>query len=127
LTGIAAKRKCHILYENRRNMTIKERLLALKQSLHALYFAYKRKDVSTAVKMLLMLMVIYMLSPIDLIPDFIPVLGCLDDVIILPVLMYFALKLIPEEIMAECWREAADLWKRGKPKKWYYATPVIMI
>jgi uncharacterized membrane protein YkvA (DUF1232 family) len=108
-------------------MTIKERLLELKQSLPALYFAYKRKDVSIAAKMLLLFIVIYMLSPIDLIPDFIPVLGYLDDVIILPVLIYFALKLIPEEIMAECGREAAGLWKGGKPKKWYYAMPVIMV
>jgi uncharacterized membrane protein YkvA (DUF1232 family) len=108
-------------------MTIKDRLLELKQLLPALYFASKRRDVSIAAKMLLALIVVYALSPIDLIPDFIPVLGHLDDVIILPVLIYFALKLIPEEIMVECKREAAGLWEGGKSRKWYCAIPVIMI
>jgi uncharacterized membrane protein YkvA (DUF1232 family) len=93
----------------------------------ALYFAYRRKDVSIGAKILLLVIVGYALSPIDLIPDFIPVLGYLDDILILSGLICLALKLIPPEIMAECKEAAAGLWKDGKPKKWYYAIPVIII
>jgi uncharacterized membrane protein YkvA (DUF1232 family) len=106
---------------------IKEKLSELKQSLPSLYFAYRRKDVPRLAKILLMVIVVYALSPIDLIPDFIPVLGYLDDMIILPALIYIALKLIPKEIMAECKKEADDLWKKEKRGKWYYAIPVILI
>jgi uncharacterized membrane protein YkvA (DUF1232 family) len=108
-------------------MTIKEKAAELKQTLPALYFAYRRKDVPVLAKILLMVIAVYALSPIDLIPDFIPVLGYLDDIIIVPALIYLALKLIPKTIMAECKKEAADLWKDGKSKKWYYAIPVIII
>lgn len=56
----------------------------------------------------------YALSPIDVVPDFIPVLGYLDDLIILPVLAAWAIRLIPKEIMEECKTEAEGLWKDGK-------------
>jgi uncharacterized membrane protein YkvA (DUF1232 family) len=66
-------------------MKLKERLLELKHYLSALYLAYKRKDVPIYAKILIVIIIGYALSPIDLIPDFIPVLGYLDDLIILPV------------------------------------------
>ncbi|GHV45556.1 hypothetical protein AGMMS49546_31630 [Spirochaetia bacterium] len=50
-----------------------------------------------------------------------------DDLIILPFLIYFSLKLIPKEIMDECKEEAKDMWKDGKPKRWHYAIPIIII
>jgi uncharacterized membrane protein YkvA (DUF1232 family) len=55
------------------------------------------------------------------------VLGYLDDLIILPVLIYFVIKLIPKEILEKCREDAKDLWKNGKPKKWYYGIPIIII
>ncbi|MDR2485987.1 MAG: DUF1232 domain-containing protein [Treponema sp.] len=67
------------------------------------------------------------LSPVDLIPDFIPVFGYLDDLIIVPFLIYISLQLIPKTIMKEYREQAKDLWKNGKPKKWYYAIPIILI
>lgn len=46
---------------------------------------------------------------------------CLDDVILLPLLITLTLKLIPKDVMEECRENAEDIWKDGKPKKWYYA------
>ena len=74
----------------------------LKFNISALFLAYKRKDVPLLAKVLIMITVGYALSPIDLIPDFIPVLGYLDDLLILPFLIFLSIKLIPKEIMDEC-------------------------
>lgn len=106
---------------------LKQKAKELKYNISALFLAYKRNDVSIIAKTLIIITVAYALSPIDLIPDFIPVLGYLDDLIILPFLIYISLKLIPKEIMEECKEQAKDLWKDGKPKKWYYAIPIIII
>jgi uncharacterized membrane protein YkvA (DUF1232 family) len=97
-----------------------------KHNLSALYLAYKRKDVPIYAKIAIVMTVGYALSPIDLIPDFIPVLGYLDDIIIVPLLVILSVKLIPKEIMDECREKAKDLWKDGKPKKWYYGIPIII-
>ena len=108
-------------------MNLKERIQELRQYLSALYLAYKRKDIQVYAKILIVIIIGYALSPVDLIPDFIPVLGYLDDLIILPILIYFAIKLIPDEILKECKEEAKSLWKEGKPQKWYYGIPIIII
>ena len=107
--------------------TLKAKAKELKYNISALYLAYRRKDTPLAAKILIIITVGYALSPIDLIPDFIPIIGYLDDLIILPFLIYISLKLIPKEIMDECREEAKDLWKSGKPKKWYHAIPIILI
>jgi uncharacterized membrane protein YkvA (DUF1232 family) len=99
----------------------------LKKYVSALYLAYKQKDVPLLAKILIFITIAYALSPIDLIPDFIPVLGYLDDLIILPLLITVSIKLIPREIMDECKEQAENMWKNGKPKKWYYALPVIIL
>jgi uncharacterized membrane protein YkvA (DUF1232 family) len=105
----------------------KEKAKELKYNLSALYLACKRKETPIIAKIVIIITVGYALSPIDLIPDFIPILGYLDDLIILPFLIIVSIKLIPKEIMDECKNEAKDLWKNGKPKKWYYAIPMIII
>lgn len=69
----------------------------------------------------------YALSPIDLIPDFIPVLGYLDDLILLPLMVAATVKLVPKEIFEQCRQEAEQLWESGKPKRWYLAIPFILI
>jgi uncharacterized membrane protein YkvA (DUF1232 family) len=95
--------------------------------LSALTLVYKRKDVPIIAKILIIVTVGYALSPIDLIPDFIPIIGYLDDLIIIPFLIFLILKIIPKEIIDECKEQAKDLWKDGKPKKWYYAIPIIVV
>jgi uncharacterized membrane protein YkvA (DUF1232 family) len=106
---------------------VKFKASELRLNISALYLAYKRKDVPLFAKILILITVGYALSPIDLIPDFIPVLGYLDDLIILPFLIYLSIKFIPKEILVECKEHAKDLWKDGKPKKWFYAIPIILI
>ena len=106
---------------------LKEKVTKLTANLSALYLAYKRRDVSIFAKGFILLAVGYALSPIDLIPDFIPILGYLDDLVILPALIFIAIKLIPREILEECKAEAKSFWKNGKPKKWYYAIPIVLI
>ena len=58
---------------------------------------------------------------------FIPVLGYLDDVLILPALVALTVKLIPKEIFERYQKEAEAIWEDGKPKKWYYAVPIVLL
>lgn len=109
------------------SVKLKERAKQLKVDIPAVFIALKRKDTPMLVKVLAFITVTYALSPIDLIPDFIPVLGFLDDALILPGLVALIVKLIPPEVFADCRREAEGLWADGKPKKWHYALPIIAI
>ncbi len=86
---------------------LKEKAKSLKKEILALYYAYKDPQLSLLPKILIICTVAYALSPIDLIPDFIPILGYLDDLIILPLLISISIKLIPVEIM-EVSREKAE-------------------
>ena len=108
-------------------MKLKQRVSELKNKIAAVFLALKKKDTPLFAKIMAGLTVAYALSPIDLIPDFIPILGYLDDLIILPILIALTVKLIPKEIMEECEEEAKDLWKNGKPKRWYFALPIIIL
>jgi uncharacterized membrane protein YkvA (DUF1232 family) len=106
---------------------LKEKTNQIKTDLSALYLVYKKDGVPIIAKIIIGITIVYALSPIDLIPDFIPILGYLDDLIILPLLIILAINLIPKEILTECREEAKDLWKDGKPKKWHYGIPIIII
>ena len=108
-------------------MNVKEKVKKIKGKLSALYLAYKHKDTPIAAKILICITLGYALSPIDLIPDFIPVLGYIDDIIIVPILIVFSIRLIPKNVMLECEEQAKAIWKNGKPKRWYYAIPIIFI
>jgi uncharacterized membrane protein YkvA (DUF1232 family) len=70
---------------------LKEKAKEITQNIPVLYIAYKRKDVPVIAKIIIIAAIIYGLSPIDLIPDFIPVLGYFDDLIILPLLIYLSI------------------------------------
>lgn len=79
----------------------------LKRNIAALYFAVLDGDTPWYAKVFAVLVVTYALSPIDLIPDFIPLLGYLDDLILLPLGIWFALRLIPPHVMDEARCKAA--------------------
>lgn len=108
-------------------MTLQERAKRLKADIPAIFIALRDKDTPLSAKLLAAITVAYALSPIDLIPDFIPVLGYLDDLIILPALAALTIKCIPKEKLAECRVKAEGLWENGKPKRWYYAIPIVLI
>lgn len=108
-------------------MDLKARARQLKTDIPAVFIALKDKKTPPAAKILAALTVAYALSPIDLIPDFIPVLGYLDDVIILPAMIALTVKLIPGDVWAASRKSAEGMWRDGKPKKWYYALPIVAV
>jgi len=108
-------------------MRIKERAKKMKTDIPAVFIAIKHKKTPLIAKILAIIAVGYVLSPIDLIPDFIPVLGLLDDVIIVPALIAIIIKLIPADVFSECRESAKGLWESGKPKRWYYAVPIVLV
>lgn len=108
-------------------MKLKERINQLKKDIPAIYLALKKKETPCYGKVLAILTIGYALSPIDLIPDFVPVLGYLDDLIILPLMIAATIKAVPTDIMEQCRIESARLWEEGKPKKWYYGIPIVLI
>ncbi|MBS4195812.1 YkvA family protein [Lederbergia citri] len=89
----------------------------LKQELFVLYLSYKDDRTPWYAKAVAICVVAYAFSP-DLIPDFIPVLGYLDDLILLPLGITLALKLIPSQVKEENRQKAEELKKEGKRKNW---------
>lgn len=108
-------------------MNLKERAKKLKTLLPAVFLALKDKKTSVLAKILAGITIAYALSPIDFIPDFIPVLGYLDDVILLPLLLTLTIKAIPKDSMERFRALSEDMWKDGKPKKWFYSVPILLI
>ena len=108
-------------------MTLKEWAKKLKRDVPAVFLALKDRETPLFAKIMAAVTVAYALSPIDLIPDFIPVLGYLDDVLLLPALIALAIKLIPKEVWKRCQAESENMWVDGKQEKWYFAVPIILI
>lgn len=108
-------------------MNFKARAKQLKTDIPAVFIALRKKETPLLAKIIAGVTIAYALSPIDLIPDFIPVLGYLDDVILLPAFIALTVKLIPNEVFVECRKESEDLWSDGKSQKWYYAVPIIVL
>lgn len=109
------------------NTEIQKKLEGLRTDIPALFLCFRDAQTPLCAKLLAALTLAYALSPIDLIPDFIPVLGYLDDVIILPALAALSIRLIPKDVWEKNREQAAGLWKDGKPKKWYFALPVLLV
>ena len=101
---------------------LKRRAAKMKRQLWALFLAFKDPETPWKAKAIIIVAIAYATSPIDLIPDFIPVLGQLDDLVIVPVLVALALRKIPPKVAARCRREAwkhleaGDRFKTGASK-----------
>ena len=107
-------------------MNLRDRAKKLKTDIPAVFLSLKSKDTPLIAKILAVITIAYALSPIDLIPDFIPVLGYLDDLIILPVLDALTIRCIPKDTFERYRKEAEGMWQNGKPKKWYFAIPIVL-
>lgn len=110
-----------------------ERLLQwakrLKREAVTLWFCYRNPRTPLIARLLAIGVVAYAFSPIDLIPDFIPVLGLLDDAILLPIGIWLTLKFIPVPVLAEC-RDKATQWlaeSHGKPRNWFGAAIIVVL
>ena len=96
----------------------KQRAHALKKEVYALYLAYRDPRTPWYAKAVAALVVAYAFSPIDLIPDPIPVLGYLDDLVLIPLGAALALRLIPPEVMVDSRAKTEELLRAGKPVSW---------
>jgi uncharacterized membrane protein YkvA (DUF1232 family) len=106
----------------------KQRAKTLKTETYAVYLAAKDPRVPWYAKFLAVCVVGYAFSPIDLIPDFIPVLGYLDDLVLVPLGVALVLKMIPRDVMAECREKARTVMvAQGKPTNWFAAALIIAI
>lgn len=105
---------------------LKARLEALNRQVATVFFAMKHPQTPWLAKVLGTIVVVYALSPIDLIPDFIPVVGYLDDLVILPVLIALTIKLIPASVMDIAKQQAIDFHKESQSKP-IYALAVIAV
>jgi uncharacterized membrane protein YkvA (DUF1232 family) len=99
----------------------------LKKEVYALTLAARDPRVPWYAKVFAVLIIGYALSPIDLIPDFIPVIGYLDDLIIIPAGIVLLIKIIPKEVMEECREKAKSRLGRMKGKHWIAASIIILI
>jgi uncharacterized membrane protein YkvA (DUF1232 family) len=92
-----------------------------------IYLAYRDPRVPWYARACAAVVVAYAFSPIDLIPDFIPVLGYLDDLVLVPLGITLALRMIPPAVMAECREKAREMMAAGKPANWAAAVVIIAI
>ncbi len=105
----------------------KTRARQLKTDLYAVYLAYRDPRVPWYARVVAALVIGYAFSPIDLIPDPIPVLGYLDDLILLPLGIALVLRLIPAPVMAECRIKAQERLDSGQPVNWIAAAVIVCI
>jgi uncharacterized membrane protein YkvA (DUF1232 family) len=105
----------------------KTKAKSLKKEVYALSLAAKDPRVPWHAKVFAILIIGYILSPIDLIPDFIPVIGYVDDIIIVPAAIVILIRIIPKEVMAECREKASSHHGRMKGKHWIAASVIAII
>jgi len=94
--------------------------------LRALLLAYRHPGTPLYAKLWLALVIGYALSPIDIIPDFVPVLGHLDDAILLPLGIALAVRMIPRQVMAECRARAAEKPAARRPARWAVGALILL-
>jgi uncharacterized membrane protein YkvA (DUF1232 family) len=106
---------------------LKKRAHHFKAESFALYLAARDPRTPWYAKLLIAGIVAYAFSPIDLIPDFVPVLGYLDDLILIPIGVALAIKLIPHQVLAECRTQAQETIRNGKPVSWVAGVVIVVI
>ena len=104
---------------------LKDAARNLRRELTALAYAARDKRTPWAAKLLLAIVLAYAASPIDLIPDFVPVLGYLDDLLLLPLGIWLALRMIPPQVMSEARQRAGEALASGRAD--YRAAAVIVL
>ena len=124
---LAAGLKVIIVNELRTIERWKQKARHLKVEIYALYLAYRDPRVPWYAKAFVALIVGYAFSPIDLIPDFIPVLGYLDDLVLIPLGVAVALKMIPEKVMEDCRIRSKEVMSKKKPVNRAAAIVIICI
>jgi uncharacterized membrane protein YkvA (DUF1232 family) len=100
---------------------------SIKRDAMTLWFARSHPQTPWLAKALGVLVVAYALSPIDLIPDFVPVLGYLDDVVLLPALIWLALRLLPPPVLQQCRQQAEDWLQQGAKRPRSMAAAVVIV
>jgi len=106
---------------------LKQRARRLKAESFALYLAAHHPDTPWYAKVLVAVIVAYAFSPIDLIPDFIPIVGYLDDLVLIPIGIALAIKLVPPPVIAECRARAQEAMVNGKPVSRVAGAVVVII
>jgi uncharacterized membrane protein YkvA (DUF1232 family) len=106
---------------------LKEKAKALNAELTAIYLSMRDKRTPLIGKILIVITISYALSPIDLIPDFIPVIGYLDDLIIIPLLLTASIKLIPKDVLAESRNKARENVQINRKIGVYSAIVIILL
>ncbi|MEO8116810.1 MAG: YkvA family protein [Bacteroidota bacterium] len=106
---------------------LQQKVRELKAEIQVLIFAYSDKRTPLIAKLVIGLTVGYLLSPIDLIPDFIPVLGLLDDLIIVPLLITLSIKLIPKVVLTDARQKVKENPEKLKKNNWLFAVIIIFI
>lgn len=107
--------------------SLQQKLGQLKREIYTIYWAFQDSRVPAHAKIVAACVLAYAFSPIDLIPDFIPILGYLDDLIIIPLGIWLAIKMIPPPILRECREKAQATTEQKKGMGWLGAGVIIAI
>ncbi|MDO8304716.1 YkvA family protein [Herminiimonas sp.] len=111
------------------NEAIKNWARRIKRDAVMLWFARRHPDTPLLAKVICVLAVLYALSPIDLVPDFVPILGYVDDALLLPAMIWLAVRLLPSHVVALC-RAQADDWmtvQGSKPQSYIGAAIIVAL
>lgn len=108
-------------------INLKDKAKRLKNEIVTISIAIRDRRTPLMAKIIIGLTISYALSPIDFIPDFIPVIGYLDDLIILPLLIVLSIKLIPEKVLIECREQAKENNRINKKLGIFSAAIIILI
>ena len=111
----------------RSRRVIMERLRALRRDALTVFQVARHPQTPWPAKLVALTTVAYILSPIDLIPDFIPLLGYLDELVLVPIAISIILRLTPAEVVRECRQQAAAMTDAARPRSWVGACMVLSV